>query len=157
MKHNIIITSILFFATCCWLFTGYFDYIPRYHEQHTPLYLYSTTWLATYATAPGGIASWISSFVSQFIIHSISGAISLGVLFTGILALTNGMNRKVFGIKDYFSLALIPVIYLLIRFFRIEFLPLNIVVVVLNCLASLLWLYSSRFGIKTSIISGFAK
>lgn len=154
MKHNILITSILLFCACCWLFTGYFEYIPSYHEQHTPLFRYSSAFIESYLSAPGGITGWISSLISQFFIHTISAAMTLGLVFAGTFALLSGMNKKVFGTNDSFSLALIPIIYLLIRFFRIDFIPLMLLTVTLNCIASFIWLSISQRGIKQSILSG---
>lgn len=154
MKHNTLITSILLFCACCWFFTGYFEYIPSYHEQHTPLFLYTSTFLESYLSAPGGITGWLTSFVAQFFIHTISAAITLGLVFTGTFALLSGINKKVFGTNDSFSLALIPIIYLLIRFFRIDFSPLMLITVSLNCIASLIWLSISQRGIKHSILCG---
>lgn len=154
MKHNITITSVLLFCASCWFFISYFDYIPRYHEQHTPLFLYTSTFWESYLSAPGGIAGWLTSFISQFFIHTISAAMTLGLVFAGTFALLSGMNKKVFGTNDSFSLALIPIIYLLIRFFRIDFTPQMLLTVTLNCIASSIWLSISQRGIKHSILCG---
>lgn len=125
---------IFILLTCIFtaLFTDSLSHIPMYHEQHN-LFLFSHDYLVKYLSKPGQLIDYISTFIIQFFYLPYIGNLVFALLLSLPYLLNALICRKLTSQTDYLQLALIPSLYLLIRYESIDY-PVQHAVGILLCL-----------------------
>lgn len=112
------------FSTLCGLFLFMFmdslAYLFPYHEQQQ-LFLFTRSYLDVYLSEPGKVGQYIANFVIQFFYWPFAGKLLLALLLSGLYLLPSLTVRRLTGKSDPLHLALLPSLYLFIRFERPDF------------------------------------
>lgn len=120
MRRTPYILFLLLMALFFLLLEGPMFYIPHYHEQHH-LFLFTQTYLNSHLSAPGQLLDYLTDFCIQFFYlpHTGKGWFAFLLSLPYILNVTicHKLTRK----HDLFLLALVPSLWLLLRYLSVDF------------------------------------
>ncbi|MDL2282220.1 DUF6057 family protein [Parabacteroides sp. OttesenSCG-928-G06] len=120
MKHLHRILFLLLAGLFAIMFLDSLSHIPVYHEQHH-LFLFSSEYFLKHLNLQGGLLDYVTSFVIQFFYLPYMGSILFALLLSLPYLLNVLICRRLTQATDYLQLALIPSLFLFIRYESIDF------------------------------------
>ena len=107
-----IITQAVFFILV-FLYSWFFIDPLLIHFKQQPVFLFDSYFLTKYLVFPGGIAEYLSLFISQFFYSKLAGSLLLTGMIVLAMALSNRLLRHFFTSTTAFFLQFIPALILI--------------------------------------------
>lgn len=104
------------------------------YQEHYQMFLYSFSYLEDTVSYPGGVAAYVSAFITQFFIFPVAGAAIVALLLGSLQGLVWNAARKLGASAVYYPLSFVPSLVYWSLMGDENYLPVGIVAPVLSLL-----------------------